>query len=52
MNPLLPSAISTVYVLFINIDHCNSVTGDVSGSQSPPPPPVSECPPQSHYKSL
>ncbi|CAI9584380.1 unnamed protein product, partial [Staurois parvus] len=49
VNPFLPSAISTVSVLFISPDHCIGVTGDVSDSQSPP---VSECPPQSRYKSL
>ncbi|CAI9575642.1 unnamed protein product, partial [Staurois parvus] len=32
VNPFLPSAISTVSVLFISTDHCISFTGDVSGS--------------------
>ncbi|CAI9615020.1 unnamed protein product, partial [Staurois parvus] len=32
LNSFLPSAISTVSVLFISIDHCIGVTGDVSGS--------------------
>ncbi|CAI9569347.1 unnamed protein product, partial [Staurois parvus] len=32
VNPFLPSAISTVSLLFISTDHCISVTGDVSGS--------------------
>ncbi|CAI9621037.1 unnamed protein product [Staurois parvus] len=42
VNLFLPSVISTVSVLFISTDHCNSVTGDISGSLSaaPPPPPV------------
>ncbi|CAI9599194.1 unnamed protein product, partial [Staurois parvus] len=45
-NPFLPSAISTVSVLFFSTDHCI----DVSDTKSVPP--VSECPLQSHYKSL
>ncbi|CAI9533476.1 unnamed protein product, partial [Staurois parvus] len=49
VNPFLPSAISTVSVLFISTDHCIDVTGDVSDTK--PVPPVSECPSQSHYKS-
>ncbi|CAI9564436.1 unnamed protein product, partial [Staurois parvus] len=49
VNCFLPSAISTESVLFISTDHCIGVTGDASDSQFPP---VSECPPQSHYKSL
>ncbi|CAI9594801.1 unnamed protein product [Staurois parvus] len=32
VDPFLPSAISTVSVLFISTDHCISVIGDVSGS--------------------
>ncbi|CAI9558004.1 unnamed protein product [Staurois parvus] len=32
VNLFLPSAISTVSVLFISADHCIGVTGDVSGS--------------------
>ncbi|CAI9570422.1 unnamed protein product [Staurois parvus] len=32
VNPVLPSVISTVSVLFISTDHCISVTGDISGS--------------------
>ncbi|CAI9563365.1 unnamed protein product, partial [Staurois parvus] len=51
INPFLPSAISTVSVLFISTDHYIGVTGDVSDTKSVPPP-VSECPPQSCYKSL
>ncbi|CAI9596313.1 unnamed protein product [Staurois parvus] len=39
VNPFLPSVISSVSVLFISTDHYISVTGDVSDSQSPPPPP-------------
>ncbi|CAI9551585.1 unnamed protein product [Staurois parvus] len=31
VNAFLPSAISTVSVLFISTDHCISITGDVSG---------------------
>ncbi|CAI9551403.1 unnamed protein product, partial [Staurois parvus] len=45
VNPFLPSAISTVSVLFISSDHCIGVTGmSVTASQFPP---VSECLPQS-----
>ncbi|CAI9545284.1 unnamed protein product [Staurois parvus] len=36
-NPFLPSAISTVSVLFISTDHCIGVTGDVSDTKSVPP---------------
>ncbi|CAI9596385.1 unnamed protein product, partial [Staurois parvus] len=36
-NPFMPSAISTVSVLFISIDHCISVTVDVSDTKSVPP---------------
>ncbi|CAI9563522.1 unnamed protein product, partial [Staurois parvus] len=50
VNPFLPSAINTMSVLFISTDHCIGVTGDVSDTKSVPP--VSECPPQSRYKSL
>ncbi|CAI9565202.1 unnamed protein product [Staurois parvus] len=32
VNPFLPTAMSTVSVLFISTDHCISVTEDVSGS--------------------
>ncbi|CAI9599373.1 unnamed protein product [Staurois parvus] len=46
INPFLPSAISTVSVLFFSTDHCIGVTGDVSDTESVPPP-VSECLPQS-----
>ncbi|CAI9576598.1 unnamed protein product, partial [Staurois parvus] len=35
--PFLPSAISTVSVLFISTDHCIGVTGDVSDTKSVPP---------------
>ncbi|CAI9535814.1 unnamed protein product, partial [Staurois parvus] len=51
VNPLLPSAFNAVSVLFITTDHCIGVTGDVS-DMIVSSPPVSECPPQSHYKSL
>ncbi|CAI9615147.1 unnamed protein product, partial [Staurois parvus] len=34
VNPFLPSAISTVPVLFISTDHCIGVTGDVSDTKS------------------
>ncbi|CAI9543354.1 unnamed protein product, partial [Staurois parvus] len=51
VNPFLPSAISIVLVLFISTDHCIGVTGDVVDTKLVPPP-VSECPPQSHYKLL
>ncbi|CAI9612541.1 unnamed protein product [Staurois parvus] len=37
VNPFLPSAISTVSVLFISTDHCIGVTGDVSDTKSVPP---------------
>ncbi|CAI9620609.1 unnamed protein product, partial [Staurois parvus] len=37
VNPFLPSAISTVLVLFISTDHCIGVTGDVSDTKSVPP---------------
>ncbi|CAI9605060.1 unnamed protein product [Staurois parvus] len=37
VNPILPSAISTVSVLFISPDHCIGVTGDVSNTKSVPP---------------
>ncbi|CAI9541506.1 unnamed protein product [Staurois parvus] len=37
VNPFLPSAISTVSVLFISTDHCTGVTGDVSDTKSVPP---------------
>ncbi|CAI9547581.1 unnamed protein product, partial [Staurois parvus] len=37
VNPLLPSAISTVSVLFISTDHCTGVTEDVSDTTSVPP---------------
>ncbi|CAI9589094.1 unnamed protein product, partial [Staurois parvus] len=47
-NPFLPSAISTVSVLFISTDHCIGVTGDGSDTKSVPPP-VSQCPLQSCY---
>ncbi|CAI9620625.1 unnamed protein product, partial [Staurois parvus] len=47
VNPFLPRAISTVSVLFISTDHCTGVTGDDIDTMSVPP--VSECPPQSHY---
>ncbi|CAI9591230.1 unnamed protein product, partial [Staurois parvus] len=33
----MPSAISTVPVLFISTDHCIGVTGDVSDNYSVPP---------------
>ncbi|CAI9563469.1 unnamed protein product [Staurois parvus] len=36
-NSFLPSAISTVSVLFISTDHCIGVTGDVSDTKSVPP---------------
>ncbi|CAI9561206.1 unnamed protein product, partial [Staurois parvus] len=52
-NPFLPSAISTVSVLFVSTDHCIGVTGDFSDIKSVPPsvrmPTVV---PQSHYKLL
>ncbi|CAI9590342.1 unnamed protein product [Staurois parvus] len=38
VNPFLPSAISTVSVLFISTDNCTGVTGDISDSKSIPPP--------------
>ncbi|CAI9620341.1 unnamed protein product [Staurois parvus] len=37
VNPFLPSAISTVSVLFISTDHCIGVTGDVNGTKLVPP---------------
>ncbi|CAI9561865.1 unnamed protein product [Staurois parvus] len=37
VNPFLPSAISTVSVLFISTDHCTGFTGDVSDTKSVPP---------------
>ncbi|CAI9581910.1 unnamed protein product [Staurois parvus] len=37
VNPFLPSAISTVPVLFISTDNCIGVTGDVSDTKSVPP---------------
>ncbi|CAI9561839.1 unnamed protein product, partial [Staurois parvus] len=38
VNPFLPSAISTVSVLFFfSIDHCIGVPGDVSDTKSVPP---------------
>ncbi|CAI9563384.1 unnamed protein product, partial [Staurois parvus] len=37
VNPFLPSAISTVSVLFISTDHSIGVTGDVSDTKSVPP---------------
>ncbi|CAI9572428.1 unnamed protein product [Staurois parvus] len=37
VNPFLPSAINTVSVLFICIDHCIGVPGDVSDTKSVPP---------------
>ncbi|CAI9559728.1 unnamed protein product, partial [Staurois parvus] len=37
VNSFLPSAISTVSVLFIRTDHCIGVTGDVSDTKSVPP---------------
>ncbi|CAI9581470.1 unnamed protein product [Staurois parvus] len=37
VNPFLPSAISTMSVLFISSDHCIDVTGDVSDTKSVPP---------------
>ncbi|CAI9583757.1 unnamed protein product, partial [Staurois parvus] len=36
VNPFLPSAISTVSVLFISTDHCIGVAGDVSDTKSVP----------------
>ncbi|CAI9553265.1 unnamed protein product, partial [Staurois parvus] len=50
VNPFLPSAISTVPVLFISTDHCIGVNGDVNDTKSVPP--VSDYLPQSRYKSL
>ncbi|CAI9577093.1 unnamed protein product, partial [Staurois parvus] len=38
LTPYLPSAISTVSVLFFfSTDHCIGVTGDVSDTKSVPP---------------
>ncbi|CAI9586592.1 unnamed protein product, partial [Staurois parvus] len=37
VNPFLPSAISTVSVLFISINHCIGVTGDASDTKPVPP---------------
>ncbi|CAI9578000.1 unnamed protein product, partial [Staurois parvus] len=37
VNPFLPSAISTVSVLFFSTDHCIGVTGEVSDTKSVPP---------------
>ncbi|CAI9585641.1 unnamed protein product [Staurois parvus] len=37
VNPFLPSAISTVSVLFISTDHCIGVTGDIKDTKSVPP---------------
>ncbi|CAI9594684.1 unnamed protein product [Staurois parvus] len=51
MNPFLASIISTVSVLFISADHCIGVSLGMSVKPNQFPP-VSECPPQSHYKSL
>ncbi|CAI9614536.1 unnamed protein product [Staurois parvus] len=36
VNPFLPSAISTVSVLFISTDHCIVVIGSVTPTQFPP----------------
>ncbi|CAI9599541.1 unnamed protein product, partial [Staurois parvus] len=49
VNPVLPSIISTVSVLFISTDHCIGVTGDDRDTKSVSPHLVSECPLQSHY---
>ncbi|CAI9595215.1 unnamed protein product, partial [Staurois parvus] len=37
VNPVLPSATSTVSVHFISTDHCIGVTGDVSDTKLVPP---------------
>ncbi|CAI9569689.1 unnamed protein product [Staurois parvus] len=37
VNPFLPSAISTVSVLFFSTGQCIFVTGDVSDTKSVPP---------------
>ncbi|CAI9624231.1 unnamed protein product, partial [Staurois parvus] len=37
VNPFLPSAVSTVSLLFMSTDHCIGVTGDVSDTKSIPP---------------
>ncbi|CAI9622821.1 unnamed protein product [Staurois parvus] len=37
VNPFLPSAISTVSVLFCSTDHCIGVTGNVNDTKSVPP---------------
>ncbi|CAI9597792.1 unnamed protein product, partial [Staurois parvus] len=37
VNTFLPSAISTVSVLFVSTDHCTGITGDVSDTKSVPP---------------
>ncbi|CAI9578807.1 unnamed protein product [Staurois parvus] len=36
VNPFLPSAISTISVLYFSTDHCIGVTGDVSDTKSVP----------------
>ncbi|CAI9618251.1 unnamed protein product [Staurois parvus] len=43
VSPFLPSAISTVSVLFISTDHCIGVTGDVSDTKSVPPQGQNAC---------
>ncbi|CAI9574166.1 unnamed protein product, partial [Staurois parvus] len=37
VKPFMPSAVSTVSVLFISTDHCIGVTGDVSDTNTVPP---------------
>ncbi|CAI9595374.1 unnamed protein product, partial [Staurois parvus] len=49
----MPSAISTVSLLFISTDHCIDVTGDVSDNKSVSPSVrMPAAVPHSYYKSL
>ncbi|CAI9556475.1 unnamed protein product, partial [Staurois parvus] len=51
LTPLCPVPLAQCQCFFFfSTDHCIGVTGDVSDTKSIPP--VSECPPQSRYKSL
>ncbi|CAI9534854.1 unnamed protein product [Staurois parvus] len=53
LNPSCPVPLvqCQCFFFFFSTDHCIGVTGDVRDTKSVPPP-VSECPPQSRYKSL
>ncbi|CAI9569812.1 unnamed protein product, partial [Staurois parvus] len=53
LTPFLPSAISSMSVLFISTDHCIGATGDVSDTTSVPPSVrMPAIVPQSCYKLL